>query len=405
MKRTLSASILMLASLLTACSDSNNNSVDQGPPNPFSGYDSVTYREGRNWLCHPSLADTDNVCASNLDTTRVFADGSTEIERHVRATDPLVDCFYVYPTASGDQEINSDLLPGAEEIDIALNQAARYSRFCRMFAPVYRQVTLFALTSGFENYVLGEPIAYADVLDSFKHYMANDNNGRGVILIGHSQGSGHLKNLIADTIEPDDYLLKHLISAHLLGWPIHTPEGADIGGDFQQVAVCRTADQTGCVVNYSIYRDSDPQREAGLAAYGTPNKDGPAVCTNPAALSGGAASLDSYFSVEPYPGLLGDLVIQRADGPFADPASAAPITTPFYSMPDFINGQCKEDENGINYLEATANRDPLDPRADDFNGEFLGVVGWGLHLVDMTLPLGDLVALGAAQSEAWLQDQ
>ena len=74
-------------------------------------------------------------------------------------------------------------------------------------------------------------------------------------------------------------------------------------------------------------------------------------------------------------------------------------------MPDFISGQCVLDENGISYLEATANADPLDPRADDFNGEFVIFPGWGLHLVDMTLPMGDLVDLGSAQATSWLQKQ
>jgi hypothetical protein len=46
-----------------------------------------------------------------------------------------------------------------------------------------------------------------------------------------------------------------------------------------------------------------------------------------------------------------------------------------------------------------------DPRADDINGEFFSGVGYGLHLVDMTLAMGDLVALGASQAQAWLQDQ
>ena len=405
MNRILIAFTLVLSSLLAACSDSNNNDpqVDQGPPNPFAGFVSTPYSGGDNWLCHPALTDTDNVCASNLDATLVFADGSTEIELHNRAADPGVDCFYVYPTVSGDPGTNSDLEEGAEEIFATLNQAARYSRFCRMFAPIYRQATLAAIVGG--AFGEGGSIAYADVLDSFKHYMGNHNNGRGFILIGHSQGAGHLKKLIADTVENDEYLLQHLVSAHLIGSAVRKPEGADIGGDFQQVSVCRTSDQTGCVINYSIYRDSDPELAAGLAVFGTPSNGLTAVCTNPAALAGGDVSLNGYFPVAAVPGVIDALIVKRADGPYADSASAPPITTPFYAMPDFISGQCVLDENGISYLEATVHADPLDPRADDFNGEFVVFPGWGLHLVDMTLPMGDLVDLGYTQAEAWLQDQ
>lgn len=403
MNRILTASILILGSLLIACSDGSDQRMDQGPSNPFAGFVSAIYSDGDNWLCHPSLTDADNVCSSNLDATRVFADGSTEIEPHVRAADPKVDCFYVYPTNSGDPGINSDLEVGPEEIFITVAQAARYSRFCRVFAPVYRQVTLAALAQGFDTFYSGEAMAYGDVLDSFKHYMANDNNGRGVILIGHSQGSVHLQRLIAETVEPDEYLLQRLISAHLLGWPVRTPEGSDFG-DFQQVPVCRTADQTACVVNFSIYRNEDPGLAANVAFFGTPLDGATAVCTNPAALSGGSASLDAYFPVESIP-ILGALIIPRADGPYADPDTAPPITTPFYTMPDFVSGDCVLDDNGVSYLEATAHADPTDPRADDFNGEFLGFPGWGLHLLDMTLPMGDLVNLGEDQANAWLQGQ
>ncbi len=407
MNHYLTVSILVLGSFLMACSDSNNNDdtlqVDQGPPNPFTGFVSSLYSGGDNWLCHPALTDTDNVCASNLDATLVYADGSNEIEPHIRAADPEVDCFYVYPTVSGDTGTNSDLEAGPEERFTTLNQAARYTRFCRVFAPLYRQATLAAIVGG--TYGEGAPIAYADVLDSFKHYMANDNKGRGFILIGHSQGAGHLKQLIAETIENDEYLLQHLVSAHLIGSAVRQPEGSDIGGDFKQVPVCRTSDQTACVINYSIYRDSDSDLAAGLAVFGTPANGLTAMCTNPAALSGGDASLNGYFPVAASPGVIDSLIVKRANGPYADPASAPPITTPFYAMPDFISGQCVLDENGISYLRATVRADPRDPRADDFNGEFAIFSGWGLHLVDMTLPMGDLVELGSTQAKAWLQEQ
>jgi len=403
MNRMLIALTLVLVSLLTACSDSNNNGtqVDQGSPNPFASFVSTVYSGDDNWLCHPALRAQDNVCASNLDATLVFADGSSKIEPHNRAADPKVDCFYLYPTVSSDPGTNSDLELGAQEIFATLNQAARYSRFCRVFAPVYRQVTFSAIRGGTSSEA--GAIAYADVLDSFKHYMGKHNNGRGFILIGHSQGAGHLKKLIAEIVENDEYLLQHLVSAHLIGSAVRKPEGADVGGDFQQVSVCRTYDQTGCVINYSTYRQSDPELAAGLAVFGTPSNGLTAVCTNPAALSGGDASLNSYFPVAS--GAIGALMSKRADGPYADSASAPPITTPFYAMPDLISGQCVLDENGISYLEATAHADSLDPRADDFNGEFVVFRGWGLHLVDMNLLLGDLVDLGSGQAEAWLQDQ
>ena len=40
-----------------------------------------------------------------------------------------------------------------------------------------------------------------DVEAAWDDYLARDNKGRGVVLIGHSQGSGILKQLIAREIE------------------------------------------------------------------------------------------------------------------------------------------------------------------------------------------------------------
>lgn len=393
--------IFIVGYLLNACSDSSDSSIDQDPRNPFQGFVSDIYSNSENWLCHPSLGDADNVCASNLDSTIVFPDGSNEIEPFTAATDPAVDCFYVYPTVSADEGGNSDLIKGPEEIFTALNQAARYSKFCRVFAPVYRQTTVSSIFTDAQG---DRALAYSDVLNSFKHYMASYNNGRGFVLIGHSQGSGHLRRLIAETIETEDYLLQRLIAAHLLGSTIRTPEGADIGGDFQQVPVCRSADQTACIVSYATYRDTDPFLAAGEGRFGTPDDDEAAICSNPAALSGGNARLNSYFPIESTP-LLEAVIIKRVEGPYADPDTAPPITTPFYIMPDFISGKCVVDENGISYLEAVVHADPNDPRADDFNGEFIGGDGWGLHLIDVTIAMGDLVELGATQARSWLQDQ
>lgn len=390
--------VLVFLSLVTACSDGNDNG--SGVASPFEGYTSNIYSDAGNWLCHPDLSGSDNVCASNLDTTLVFADGTTQIEEHSVATDPEVDCFYVYPTASADAGGNSDLQEGPEEIFAALNQAARYSRFCRVFAPVYRQGTLNGIIAGVEG---DRELAYGDVLDSFKHYIANSSNGRGFILIGHSQGSGHLRRLIEESIETDDYLMQHMIAAHLLGSTMRSSEGTDIIDGLRQVGICRTNDQTGCIISYVSYRENDAFVSAGTGLFGTPKEGATAVCTHPAALSGGSAELDAYFPLENIP-LIGEFIIQRADGPFANPEQAPPITTPFYKMPGFLSGECVVDQSGISYLKVSVNADPADPRADDFNGEMI-LQDWGLHLVDVTIGMGDLVRLGTSQAQAWLQDR
>ena len=44
-------------------------------------------------------------------------------------------------------------------------------------------------------------IAYGDVRDAWRDYLAHDNHGRGVVLIGHSQGAGMLTQLVKREID------------------------------------------------------------------------------------------------------------------------------------------------------------------------------------------------------------
>ena len=82
-----------------------------------------------------------------MDATQVNADGSTKVIPWTPAKNAPVDCFYVYPTISADPGSNSDLNPSPEQEGYAArNQVARLGEQCRVFAPVYRQVTLAGLT-------------------------------------------------------------------------------------------------------------------------------------------------------------------------------------------------------------------------------------------------------------------
>lgn len=341
----------------------------------------------------------------NLDATIVNADGTTQIEPHEVAQDPAIDCFYVYPTVSFDAGGNSDLIPGGEEIFTTLNQAARYNEVCRVFAPVYRQTTVPSIFD--KSLTRDSELAYADVLDAFREYIAHHNAGRGYLLIGHSQGASHLRRLVDEVVEEEPTLAARFVAAHLIGSSPQIPVGADVGGSFDHTLVCRASDHTACVVSYASYREDDPFLLAGEGRFGRPNTDDSteAICAAPGALVGGPFALRAYFPIDSNTSLDGVIIKRVSGGPFADPARKDSITTPFYTMPGFLTGQCVTDSEGINYLEVTVNADSADPRADDFNGEFIGGDGWGLHLVDMTIAMGNLVELALQQGAAWLGGQ
>jgi hypothetical protein len=364
-------------------------------PAGYEDHTSEIYADDAHWLCKPGIED--DVCSRDLDATAVAADGTTEVVEHQVAEDPPVDCFYVYPTTSFDAGPNSDLEPAeAEEINTVFNQAARLTSTCRMFAPVYRQVTLSAIGGGAAATEGSDPraVAYGDVLDAFKHYIANESEGRGFVLIGHSQGAGILTRLIADEIDGEALLRDRLVSAYILGSSLQVAEGEVVGGAFAEVPLCEQTDQTGCVVSFSSYRATSPPTEA--AFFGRAEEGTQAACVNPADLAGGPAPLQPYFRVtQPEGTLLGGTA---GTPPFADASRTAEITTPWVTFPDFVEGSC-ETEGDYTYLSLAVRADPDDPRTDDIGGDLNEQ--WGMHLIDANVAMGDIEDLVADQAAAY----
>ncbi|CAN0217066.1 unnamed protein product, partial [Chrysoparadoxa australica] len=237
-------------------------------------------------------------------------------------------------------------------------QFARFSEVCRPFAPLYRQVTIPALRAamaGELDTMAAGVLAYGDVRDAWRHYMAHDNDGRGVILVGHSQGARMLKTLIAQEIETGP-TVDRIIGAYLIGYNVLVPEGETVGGDFSVMPVCASGDEAGCVLSYVSFRDDVPPPAA--TRFGRTAMDGMAVaCVNPAAPgSSEPAILDSYLSN-----------LAEAYGQQADEGTAM-IDERFMKLPGFLTGQCV-DEDGAQYLSVTVNADPEDARTDLLVGD------------------------------------
>ena len=347
---------------------------------PYDGYVSEIYDDPAVWICWPGADDT---CAENQDLTLVAADGTLEVVPFTPVDDAPVDCFYVYPTVSGDQTANSDLVPQPEqEIFTTRSQAARYGSACRVFAPVYRQNTLASMTGRAiaPDGVSTFEVAYGDVLDAFKHYMATANGGRGIVLLGHSQGAGLIARLIAEEIDGAPAIRDRFVTAHILG---------TAAPDYDTIEPCRELGQLGCVISYATFRETAPPPENSFFGL---SGTGPALCTNPADLDGAAAATRPEYLFDAGPGIL------PGANPFADPADADAVTTPWVGYPDFIVGECVDDGT-FGYLSVEILGDPSDPRTDDINGDL--TPEWGLHLADAQVAMGDLVALVEAQIEAY----
>jgi len=367
----------------------------QAPPAASAGALSPNdYSKDASWLCRPGRHDA---CDIDLATTVVAGDGTLKREPFRAAANAPIDCFYVYPTISTDPGANSDMTPDPAELNVVAQQFARFSQVCKVYAPVYRQITLVGLrrvmTAGLD--ALGSGPQFDDVRDAWRYYLEHDNKGRGVVLIGHSQGSYILTSLIARDIDgkPEQ---RRLVSAILMGTTLAVPAGKDVGGTFKNIPLCRKATDTGCLITFSSFRSTVPPPANTL--FGRVDQPGmSAACSNPAALAGGSGALHAYLDTN------GHLIVgTRTPPPWV--SSGAAVDTPWVSVPGLLTAECKTNPNA-SYLEITVHADPADPRSDDIVGD-LGAgqqlqSNWGLHLVDVNLVMGNLLDIVAQQGKAF----
>jgi len=364
----------------------------QTAPAPAPAPAPVDYASAANWICLPGRDDT---CSRPLPIADLNPGGYGPVTQSAVAADPPIDCFYVYPTVSRDPGLNSDLTP-SEETGVAKVQFARFASVCRTYAPLYRSATLSAIPLALagEDVSAAFNLAYGDVAAAFHYYLDHYNHGRPFVLIGHSQGTIHLTRLLASEIE-NGPVAGRMLSALLIGFTVEVPQGGVVGGTLHRTPLCTSAGQTGCVVTYQSYRAETPPPADALMGRAT-HAGMTAGCTNPAALAGGSAPLDSMWYSGP----------SSFGGPVITWSSAGPPPATFLHTNGLVSGECRHD-GPAGYLAITVHADPADARTDVIPGDvYFGprlITGWGLHLGDTAYAMGDLIRVVAAQRDAWLR--
>ncbi len=328
------------------------------------------------WLCRPGKER--DPCRGGRSTALISPAGDVigekDSKRHARRR---IDCFYVYPTVSDQQTANANLHIDPEERSIALYQASRYSPVCRVYAPMYRQVTLKGISDPSNVSPHAQRVAYRSALRGWRTYLRKYNHGRGVVLIGHSQGTFVLRTLIADEIDHSKRLRHRLVSAILLGGNVTVADGSDTGGDFDRIRACHSPSQLHCVVAFSTF-DEQPPADALFGRTSEPGRH--VLCTNPAALGGGAASLRTIIPSKPFaPDTTIGAATRLVGFPTVDTDARYVQANGAYSA------RCSS-AGGAHVLEIEPNDGAPDLRA-------IPSASWGLHLTDANIALGDLVRL------------
>ena len=345
---------------------------------------SRTDAAGTEWLCNPAYAV--DPCRSNENALVQRASGRNSVQLSRPATNPPIDCFYVYPTVSRESTLAANLQIQALETLVAQLQASRFSSVCKVYAPIYPQITSSGLTHRGGGVRAAVTKAYDVVQSAWKDYMAHDNHGRGIVVIGHSQGSTMAQELIRTQIDPDAHARSQLVSAIIPGGNVVVPIGQSAGGTFQHLKACGAATQLHCIIAYSSFDQTPPKQTLfGVPGAGVsflqvtpgPTKGMQVLCVNPARLSATVRGV-----LQPY---------------FLRTGRAAGRVLAWATQPNLYSGRCKY-EKGTSWLQVNAPIVPGDPRPPVT--ETLGPI-WGLHVDDVNLFLGNLVGIVGTQSKVY----
>lgn len=374
----------------TTGEDGSSTAGTTGEQGSSTGAPLEGYADPALWLCHPDKPfEKDQCLSADLRATELLPDGTTQLVEHQVADDPKFDCFYVYPTVdirlmAGQTEDFDDI---DQELDPLLNQVARFTSMCRVFAPLYHQVTIGTYND--PNAAMYLLAAYQDVRAAFQAYLDDHADGRPLVILGHSQGTYMTTALMQEFVETDAELRARLLAAVLIGGSFSVPFGEAAGGTLQSVPLCDSAEQLGCVIAYRTYAAELPP-DVGDQSPDIPGND--VACTNPAALAGGPGRARGGF----FP----TFTHQELVFPTIDYGVA--IGTPFVLIRDLYELECKTDGGGLSYLAVTVDPAPSDVRTNpiDFDAPLFSPDFLGLHVLDYNFAMDDLLQVIASKAAA-----
>lgn len=340
------------------------------------------------WICKPGQSD--DLCAGTIagKSNPVPGQQSEPLE-YTRPKNPPIDCFYLYPTQSDQETPNSNLDKDPPIRRVVVQQARMFSTVCKVYAPMYRQVTYHG------NQVTDSPdveVAYASAKAGFQSYLKNYNKGRGFIMLGHSQGSAHTARLIDEMVDTNAKLRKRFIGAIAPGADIYVPKNKNIGGMYANVPACSEVGQYGCLIAYSTYKgDPGPtpafsNLKTGYFPYpgGRPDPDKyEAVCTNPALLDGGNGVLSPLVNF--------DYLLTSPD---------SETEAPWQSQPDYYAASCER--SATSHWLNISRVNEADSRPDLGS---LVASGNNYHVPEVNLAEGNLLTIAGIWSDGYTTEQ
>ncbi len=235
------------------------------PTLPFNPADAVSppdYSNDDFWAALPAKQDPSDLVPEGIDN--IYSGSNAP-----------VDVFYIHPTGylSGASWTSPmDPNSAAEENTkwMLANQASAFNGCCNIYAPRYREATIYTYMVDAEDRAPILDFAYQDVARAFDYYIKHFNpKRRPFIIASHSQGTHHARRLIKEKIDGTP-LFNRFVAGYTIGSVMIEYSTSYFAG-LSQVKPCETAWTTGCIVHWDTFSDR------GTGYERTEN----ALCTNP----------------------------------------------------------------------------------------------------------------------------
>jgi hypothetical protein len=390
-------SALTIALMTTGCSSASPHAgAPAGTPGAAAGLV---------WVCRPGQAA--NPCAANLAVTTVTAGGTLQLASWPHsAMASKFACFYVHGSDGLTGIGNTSLAVTTVDISVAEEQGAPFSQVCQVWAPSYRSATLPTVEKGIagDQALLRSTsaVAYDSVLPAWEWFLAHTGS-EPIILIGDSQGSAILIDLISAQLDHEPSVLRRLLVAILVGGNLQVPAGKTAGATFTKVPLCTASAEAGCAIAFSSYPTRPPPdsmfgrpgQGVSLQSGQTAKADQQVACVNPAALNGGAGNLDPYL-------LTATQTAQIA----GYERLTEPVSTPWVTYPSLYSATC-EHGDGATWLQVTSLAGTSRTRPVVNDNHLNGLAGadtgpaYGYHGYEYGLTLGNLIHDVAGEEAAW----
>jgi len=165
-------------------------------------------------------------------------------------SEATADVFYIHPTTMRNNlrwnaKMDKTWPWSFVEKSSVQHQSSVFNGSCRVFAPRYRDATLNAYFTQHPSSNSAFKMAYSDVKAAFEHYLNNHNEGRPIVLAGHSQGGSHMISLLME-YENHPVIKEQLVVAYIIGMPVFEDY-------FRTIEPCESPTDTYCYCSWSTY--------------------------------------------------------------------------------------------------------------------------------------------------------